>query len=878
MYKLTKSEVLQTLAASEGGLTSAEAEARRKIYGENRLGEGKKKSLAGLFFAQFKDLMTLILLGAAALSGAIAFFSRTPSELADTGILIAVILLNAVVGFVQEYRADSAIAKLKKLSAPTAKTVRDGKVTVLDAALLVPGDVIELAEGDGVPADCRILSSEGFRADEAALTGESRPVAKSDRPVTSSSLAERANTVHRGTFCVGGTARCVVTATGMQTEMGQIAGLLHSAVPVPSPLDKLVQKLGKLLTVTVFAVAALLFLCGSLARRVGILENLMTSVAVAVAAIPEGLGATVTVILAMGVRRLSKDRVVMRKLSAVETLGSCTCVCTDKTGTLTRNKMTVTAIGTDCAEEGYTGAPRQRRLLTCMRLCHTVRGQAGGYLGDPTEIALLEYADRVGFFAEGKRLGGIPFSSERKRMSVAAETEKGAALYVKGGAEAVLPLCTRAASGEGERPFPAEARERVLREISRFAQEGKRVLVFAEGAFRGEPREEELVYLGFAAMADPPKEGTKEAVAACRRAGVRTVMITGDSADTAFAVARQLGIAKDRGEIVTGEELDGMGEALSARAGEISVYARVSPKHKQQIVRALQARGEVVAMTGDGVNDAPSVRAADIGIAMGGGTDVTKDAADMVLTDGNFSSIVRALEEGRSVFAGVKRTISFFLATNLAEVLAVLVATLFLWRYDFLTSTQLLWINLITDSLPVLALGAERAGGTMEGPPVSAGELLSPASLAFMGTLGVLQAAATVGLFLYALHAFGNAAASSCAFFTLSFSELFHAFNVRKEHGVSSPKEMFSDPVLLLTAALGILLNVLLTAEPFLSRAFGVVPLTGVQWALVFACSLAVIPLGELYKAAEGVAVRRSLRPRRGKRPLKSGKKYTRSA
>ncbi len=857
MYKLEKSEVLQKLSAGSGGLSSAEAETRLGIYGENRLGEGKKISLAGLFFAQFKDLMTIILLCAALLSGVIAYVTHTPSEIADVGILLAVILLNAVVGFVQQYRADAAIEKLKKLSAETAKAVRDGKVQVVEAGKLVPGDVIELSEGDRVPADCRILEAEGFRADESSLTGESKPVTKCDCTVTSTALAERKNTVHMGTFCVGGTARCVVTETGMNTEMGRIAHLLHTSAPAPSPLDRTVAKLGKIITVTVLSVAALLFLCGIFARRVSFLDNLMTSVAVAVAAIPEGMGAVVTVILAMGVRRMSRARAVMRKLSAVETLGSCTCICSDKTGTLTENKMTVTAIATSFSQgegvrEEYAGTSLQQRLLTCVRMCHSVKGSAGGYLGDPTEIALLEYADRVGYACTGKRLGGLPFSSERKRMSVAADCGKGAKLYVKGGAEVVLARCSRMAEEGGDRSLTQAEKERILQYVSRFAREGQRVLAFAEGEFSGTVKEEGLVFLGLAAMYDPPKKGAKEAIAACRRAGVRTVMITGDSPETAFAVARQLGIAKNRGEVVTGAELDEMGEKLSSRAEKISVYARVSPGHKQQIVKALQANGEIVAMTGDGVNDAPSVRAADIGVAMGGGTDVTKNAADMVLEDGDFSTMVKAVEEGRNVFAGIKRTISFFLSTNLAEVLAVLIATLCLWKYNFLTSTQLLWINLITDSLPVLALGAERTEGTMTRPPVSTGEIFSARSLLFMLTFGVLQAGITVGLYLYGLAHWGNEVASTCAFFTLSFLELFHAFNVRKERGRTAPKEFFANRMMFFTAALGIALNLMLVFVPFLAGAFDLVPLNIAQWAAVFGCSLAILPLGELYKALEG--------------------------
>ncbi len=854
-YKLKKEELFSALGTSEGGLPQPEAEARLNIFGENKLKEGKKRSLPALFFAQFKDLMTIILICAAALSGVIAYITRDVSEIADTGILLFIILLNAVVGFLQQYRADSAIEKLKKLSTDTAKTVRGGKVVLLPAEKLVPGDVVELEEGDRIPADCRILSAENFRCDESALTGESKPVRKRDCVVGGSVLAERENMAHMGTFCVNGRARCLVTATGMQTEMGAIARLLHESEPAPSPLDRTVSKLGKIITAAVLFVAAVLFLGGLFARRVGFLENFMTAVAVAVAAIPEGMGAVVTIILAMGVRRMSARRAVMRRLSAVETLGSCTCICSDKTGTLTMNRMTV---GGAVYSFGGGEADVRGRFLTCMRVCETVKGTPGAYLGDPTEIALTEYCDRCGWSVSASVIGGTPFSSERKRMSVAAETDGKRMLYVKGGAEVVLGLCTKIAAGRGERQISAADRERISAKIGEFSAQAMRVLAFAERPVTGNNpagEERELTFLGLAALCDPPKEGAKEAVAACRRAGIRTVMITGDSAETAFEIARRLGIASKREEVITGEALDS--EDLTAHAARYSVYARVSPKHKLAIVRALQARGEIVAMTGDGVNDAPSVKAADIGVAMGSGTDVTKNAADMVITDDDFTTMVGAVEEGRNVFCNIKRTISFFLSTNLAEVLAVLIATLFLWKYEFLTSTQLLWINLITDSLPVLALGMERTEGAMLRPPVSVNEIFSRRSVLFMLFFGVVQTAIVVGIFACALPRWGNGVASTCAFLTLSLLELFHAFNVRKEEDGMSVKEFFSDRALLLTVLAGLLVNVLLVAVPFLAGAFGLVPLSARQWTVVLLCSAAIVPIGEGYKFFVKRAVRR---------------------
>ena len=586
----------------------------------------------------------------------------------------------------------------------------------------------------------------------------------------------------------------------------------------------------------------------------------MNAVAVAVAAIPEGMGAVVTIILAMGVQRMSKARAVVRKLSAVETLGNCTCICSDKTGTLTQNRMTVEEIATDFSapSERFTGAPVQKELLSCIRVCHTVKGTAGGYVGDPTEVSLIEFADRCNFAFEARAVGGIGFTSERKMMSVAASVNGKTRLYVKGGADVLLAKCTEMVTAGGTRPITERDKKEIANKIAEFSSRAMRVLAFAVGRYDGSVKEENLAFIGLAAMLDPPKEGAKEAVLACRRAGIRTVMITGDSAETAFAIASRLGIAKSRDEVITGAELDEMGEdEYARRALAYTVYARVSPKHKTEIVRALQKRGEVVAMTGDGVNDAPSIKAADIGVAMGSGTDVTKNAADMVISDDDFSTMVHAAEEGRNVFYNVKKTISFFLSTNFAEVLSVLIVTLFLWKFHFLTSTQLLWINLITDSLPVLALGVERTEGAMNRPPVSADEIFSKRSLFDMAFFGLVQTAIVVGLFVYGVSFWGNGAASTAAFFTLSMTELFHAFNVRKERGCIALKEFFKNKALLVTVAVGVFVNVLLAAVPFLSYAFDLTPLTAGQWCAVFGLSLAIIPIAEIYKLARRIAERR---------------------
>ena len=840
LYAQSKQEALKALRSAEGGLSEEEAARRLGKFGKNELKEGKRRSIPALFFAQFKDLMTLILVAAAVLSGVLAYVTGDRAELTDTAILLFIIVLNAAVGVVQQYRADSAIEKLKKLSTATCKAVRGGRVHILSAVELVPGDIVEIEEGDRVPADCRILSAEGMKCDEAPLTGESKPVKKRDCTVRSRILSERENTLFSGTFCLTGRARCLVTATGMQTEMGAIADLLIKAKPTPSPLDKVLARLAKIISYTVLSVAAALFVVGVLSRRAGILENLMSAIAVAVAAIPEGMGAVVTVILAMGVQRMSAFRAACRRLSAVETLGSCTCICSDKTGTLTKNRMTVGAVFSLAGE---------KKLLRCMRLAESVKGSAGGYVGDPTEVALVEYAGE----GEGEaRLlpGGTPFTSEARYMNVRAETLEGVLIFEKGALDVVLSHCKTA----GGRPLKEETIARIRREGESFAQRAMRVLAFAEGK-----REDCLDFLGLAALFDPPREGAREAVLACKRAGVRTVMITGDSPTTALAVAKELCIASSMGQVMTGEELEKSGDNFPDAARRCTVFARVSPKHKLRIVRALQEAGEVVAMTGDGVNDAPSVKAADIGVAMGSGTDVTKNAADMVLGDDDFSAIVRAVEEGRGVFCNVRRTIDFFLATNLAEVLAVLLATLFLWKFDFLTSTQLLWINLITDSLPVLALGVERTVGVMERPPMRADDILSKCALLSIAFFGAVQTALVLLVFSLGVVLWGNAVASTCAFLTLSLLELFHAFNVRSGGAFNR--------TLLITELVGVLSTVLLAALPPLAGLFALTPLTPLQWALVILASLLIFPAGMAWRRVKGRS--------RGKRPLKGRRRRT---
>ena len=834
-HAMTAEETLAALGSGECGISEGEAQTRLRRSGENALRGKKRGGAFMLFFAQFKDFMTVLLICAAAVSGVVAYVTGDVHELADTGILLFIILLNSIVGFIQQYRADNAVEKLKKLSVCRVKAVREGKDILLDSTSLVPGDVIYLEEGDMVPADCRLLSCEELRCDESALTGESRGVGKSvQRCPENAPVGDRRDMLFSSTFVV--------------------------------------------------AVAAVIFVFGIFFKDSSLAGNFMSSVAIAVAAIPEGMPAIVTVIMALGVQKMSRERAIVRKLHAVETLGGCSCICSDKTGTLTENRMTVEAVCTDFSapplRELHAFAPRTgagRMLLACMRVCNTVKGEGAKRIGDATEVALVHFADACGFAFPFKKLASLPFTSERRMMTVSAQAEEGRFDFVKGAADVLLEKCTRIREGETVRPLTEADRAAVRACTEKLAGEALRVLGFAYGEYGGAPREEGLIFLGVCGMIDPPRRGVKEAVAACKGAGITPVMITGDHRETAFAIAKRLGIASSGEEVMTGDALDSLPEAeLGRRVPQARVFARVSPKHKSMIVEKFQNAGNVVAMTGDGINDAPGIRRADIGIAMGiSGTDVTKSAADMVIADDNFATIVTAVREGRHVFSNIKKTILFFLATNFAEVLSILIATLVLWRLDFLTSTQLLWINLITDSLPVLSLGAEAEDADcMLRPPRRANDLFSPESIASVAVYGLIQTALCVGVFARSAAAFGNAAAVTMTFFVLSFLELFHSFNIRSERRSAFGKGFFSNRMLFLTVFIGIAVNMLLCAFAPLRAAFGIVPLSAAQWGIVFAASLAVIPAAELYKAVVRAAVRAKGR-KKGARGAKGGKGKT---
>jgi Ca2+-transporting ATPase len=791
---MNQDELAAALATGEAGLAAQEASARLQKFGANVLEEGGKKTLLSIILGQFKNLMILVLLAAGIISAAL-------SEVSDAVIIFAVILLNAVMGTVQESRAEAALDALKKLSAPSANVRRSGAVRAVKSAEIVPGDVVLLAAGDHVPADMRLISSASLRIDEAMLTGESVPAEKrADAALPGGTpLAERVNMAYSGTSVVYGRAVGVVTATGMATDIGKIAGALKNAQEGETPLQKRMNALSKTLSVMVLVTAAVVFGAGLLTGREAF-EMFLVAVSLAVAAIPEGLATVVTLLLTMGVQKMSRRGAIIRKLPAVETLGSTSVICSDKTGTLTQNRMAVMKVyvsGAEAAAESPGKTGELSLLLHAFALCNdTQETEEDGrqkLAGDPTETALYEFAARhddiKAILKDHPRVFEIPFDSERKLMST-VNSGGDIRLYVKGAPDELLERCTHILS-DGRVLELTHAHKKAIHEANiRMAAEALRVLAAAYKPLpavpdRADGLESGLIFLGLAGMIDPPRPEAQQAVALCRSAGIRPVMITGDHKLTATAIAEKLGILTEGGRALSGTELDALSEEeLDRELFDIGVYARVAPEHKVRIVKAFQKKGSVVAMTGDGVNDAPALKTADIGVGMGiTGTEGSKSASDMVLTDDNFATIVKAVEEGRRIFRNIKMAVQYLLSTNLSEVITLLIGTLLLRDgHSVLYPVQILWINLVTDTFPALALGMEPAPHSiMQRKPRSARESFFAGGMAAdMIVFGAVMSALTLGIYFLSLSWYGDHTVSATmAVLTLGLVQLFHAFNIR---------------------------------------------------------------------------------------------------
>jgi Ca2+-transporting ATPase len=883
-HALESEKVAQRVGSDlTAGLSGAEAASRLITHGRNELPEAPPPSPFHIFFAQFSSLIIWVLIGAAVVSGVL-------QEWLDAGAILAIVVLNALLGFVQEYKAERSLAALKRLSIVMARVLRDGAVHVIPAHELVPGDLILVEAGDHVPADARIVSVARMRTQEATLTGESTPVEKSSALLSAPDLpiADQSNMLFLGTDVVAGKASALVVATGRGTELGRIAFMLQQADREPTPLQRRLGQLGHVLIYLSLAIVALVFGLGLL-RGEPLVGMFLTAVSLAVAAIPEGLPAIVTITLALGVTRMVERHALIRRLPAVETLGATTVICTDKTGTLTKNEMTVTRVYVDgrtieVSGEGYVPdgvfveagqplrhlSPGLQGLLETVVLCNgaTLQQQEGTWsvLGDPTEGALLVVAAKwqlrkSQLEATYPVAAEIPFDPDRKMMTVIRQTPGGPVAYVKGAPDVLLSRCGSVMTTDGKiQPLEESDRQQIVTANSTFARDALRVLGVARRSLDttrlDAPAcdvERDLVFLGLVAMKDPLRSEAKQAVHQCREAGIRTVMITGDHKDTAVAIAKELGLADVDGTAFTGTDINNVTDDQLAQCVErVTVYARVSAEHKLSIVRAWKKRGAIVAMTGDGVNDAPAVKAADIGVAMGlTGTDVTKEAADMVVTDDNFASIVSAVEEGRTVYANILKAVHFLLSCNVSEILVMLVATLVGSPLPLLP-IQILWINLVTDGLPALALAVDPPEpDVMRRPPLDPREpVLEKGRLVLMGSQGFLLALVAVLAFGQSFYVQGQSLeqARTLTFVVMVLAQLFHAFACRSTQHSILTLGFLTNRALMAAVVLSALLQGLIIQLPWTQEVFKVVPLDAEQWVLAVGLALAPLVLGETRK------------------------------
>lgn len=842
------------------GLTDEQVLEKRSRYGENKLREKKKRTRLQRFADQFKDVMILILIAAAAVSFAIACIEGEPKEFFEPVLILLIVILNAIMGVMQESKAEKALDALQSLSAPHARVIRGGEEKIIDASELVPGDLIHLEAGDFVPADARLIHSVSLKSEESALTGESVPSEKNADAVVKEKapLGDRSNMVFSGCSITYGTASAVVTATGMDTEMGKIANLLEHEEEAQTPLQKRLAQLGKYLGILALGACAIIFLVG-LTNGIPPMEIFMTAVSLAVSAIPEGLPAIVTIVLSIGVQRMVKKNAIIRRLPAVETLGSASVICSDKTGTLTQNRMTLVQAWRDgeaSVEKISTeNSPSIRELLQYGALCCdgsvVFHGDEEQHIGDPTETSIVLAAHRNGMpkdllNREFPRLASIPFDSDRKLMTTVNRIDGKNVVIVKGAFDVMASRCT---AGDLERA--ARINEEMSQNALRVLAIGYKIIPELSNEPVPEMLENGLTLMGLVGMIDPPRPEAKAAVATCKKAGIRPVMITGDHVITASAIARELGILNPGERAITGPELDAMSETeLDASVQNISVYARVSPENKIRIVKAWQRKGQIVSMTGDGVNDAPALKAADIGCAMGiTGTDVAKGASDMTLTDDNFATIVDAVREGRGIFANIKKVVGFLLGTNIGEVITVFVSML-LWHKSPLLSMQLLWINLVTDSLPAVALGMEPVeADTMEQKPKPKEESI------FAHGFGIRIALQGVMFGVLALTAFylgerltGQVEGGrTLAFFVLSLSQIVQAFNMRSDHSLFKIG-VFTNSKLNWAALVSVVLVLLVLFTP-LSVLFGLIRLPAKLYLIGLGLILVPTVVMEISKA-----------------------------
>lgn len=879
-YNQEIDEVLNQLKTSASGLTDEEAEARLKQYGPNILSEEKKEGLFIKFIKQLINPMIIVLIVAAVISGLL-------KEIIDMAVILSVVLLNAIMSTIQEGKAEEAIAKLKSMATPYTAVIRNGVVKMVPSSTLVPGDIMQITAGDVIAADARIIKANSLMAEESALTGESAPVEKNTDTIKSDKVivGDRKNMLFTTDKITYGTGLAVVTATGMKTEIGNIANILKETKAEETPLQRRMNEISGILTIAILIICLVIFGVNILMAYISshqmnfatFIEFFTLSVSIAVAAIPEGLPAVVTLVLALGVQKMARKNAIVRKMNAVETLGCVQYICSDKTGTLTQNKMTV--------KKNYFDGKMQPTLLPsnstsdlflkCLMLCND--SVLEGERGDPTELALIKLGAENGLKQDDinnlyPRVFELPFDSERKLMTTVNQMEKGLMVFTKGAVDNMLKICTHIQIGDNILPLTQEHKENILNANKEMASSALRMLGAAYKPIQKIPTEEDkdeleqkLIFLGLTGMQDPPRPEAKESIKICKKAGIKVVMITGDHKDTAVAIAQELNIIQNEKYAITGDELDKLSdEELKDKVNYFRVYARVSPEHKVRIVKALQANGNIVAMTGDGVNDAPALKTANIGVGMGiTGSEVSKDVADMILTDDNFASIVTAVEEGRRIYANIKKSTRFLLSCNASEILLLFIASIItlassitggpLADMEILHTVQILFINIITDTFPAISLGADNAeDDIMSQPPRRSNESFFDK---FMVGNIFIQAAFMTGL-TYGAYFIGRAighgdakeTAATMAFATLSLIQLFHCLNIHKERKTIFGKNLFGNKMLIISIASLIVFTVLIISIAPVAAVIRSVPLNLTEWLVVFGMSIAIIPVVEVMK------------------------------
>lgn len=859
--------VQKSLNTNEEGLSEKEAKLRQEKYGKNELKEEKKKTGLQRFFAQMKDFMIIILFAAAIISAVIAVIEQNYFDLIDSGLIFMIIILNAIIGVIQESKADAALDALKKISKPFVKVIRDNQLQKIQVENLTIGDIVVIEAGDIIPADLRLIETKSLKVEESNLTGESLAVEKDAELVLNedSPLGDRKNMAYSSTVVTYGHGKGVVVAIGMDTEVGKIATMLTNTNESTSPLQKQINKTAKVITWVVLAVALVIFISSIINNGFtthNIISAFMLAVAIAVAAVPEGLPAVITVILSLGIKRMSSRKAIVKNLPSVETLGCCEVICSDKTGTLTLNKMTVKKLFTISNGLYFDKTQNNdsvKHLNNCLLLCNDTIVEENKLFGDPTETALTQYCmDRgINVLEETKlkkRVDEIPFDSNRKLMTTVNMIDGKKISYTKGAVDMLLNHCTKILDKNTVRDITDKDIDAILKANKAMASKALRNLglAYKTNITKNAKLEEDLIFIGLVGMIDPPRDEVKDAVKTCKQAGITAIMITGDHLDTAKAIAKEIGILGPKDLCITGKELDEMSDKeFAEKLEKFKVFARVSPENKVRIVNEYRKKGKIVAMTGDGVNDAPSIKSADVGIGMGiTGTDVSKQAADVVLTDDNFATIVSAVEEGRKIYSNIKQVIQYLLCTNIVEVLCIFIVTVIL-KIPFLTSVMILWINLVTDSLPAISLGMENTNNdVMNQPPRKSNKSL------FTGETGVniishalIQTILVLTSFCVGYYVFNDhLGATTMAFVTLGFIQLFHSYNCKSNKHSLFSSNPFNNKMLNISFIAGATAILLITLIPAIQVFFDIRALSLIEWVIAIGMAALIIPLIEIYK------------------------------